>query len=119
MQLLKNVMLGLGVLLSASLLADTHADYSEAEVRRVDTENQRVTLRHGPIDSLQMPPRTMVVRVDNADDLVGLSPGDQILFQAEERDGRYVVTRLRMAGDAATSAAPATDQDAHADHHGH
>lgn len=119
MQPLKTLILGLGLVFSASLLADTHADYSEAEVRRVDADNQRVTLRHGPIDSLQMPPMTMVFRVDNPEDLAGLAPGDQILFQAEERDGRYVVTRLRMADDAAASAAPATDQDAHADHHGH
>lgn len=67
---------------------------ADGEVRRVDRAQGRVTLRHGPIESLNMPPMTMVFRVQDPAWLEGLKPGDNIRFQAERIDGAYTVTRL-------------------------
>lgn len=107
MRTIKTLSMLLAMTLAAPLLADTTGDaYSQAEVRRVDADNSRVTLRHGPIDNLQMPPMTMVFRVSNADDLKDLVPGDQVRFKAEEQDGSYVVTSLQKNAE-----------DEHAGHH--
>lgn len=67
---------------------------AEGEVRRVDRAQGRLTLRHGPIENLNMPPMTMVFRVQDPAWLEGLKAGDNIRFQAERINGTYTVTRL-------------------------
>lgn len=67
---------------------------AEAEVRRVDATNGRIQLRHGPIANLDMPPMTMVFRVQGPALLDGLKEGDRILFTAEKIDGAYTVTSV-------------------------
>jgi Cu/Ag efflux protein CusF len=52
------------VLAAASGLAQTAApDMAEAEIRKVDRDARKVTLKHGPIKNLDMPPMTMVFQV--------------------------------------------------------
>ena len=63
----------------------------EAEVRRVDTERQRVSLRHGPIPNLGMAPMTMVFQVRDPALLQRLRPGDRIRFSVDRVDGEYTV----------------------------
>lgn len=70
---------------------------SAGEVKKVDREARKLTIKHGPIDNLKMPPMTMVFRVKDAAMLDGLDAGSQIRFRAEEADGGYVVTRLQKA----------------------
>lgn len=74
--------------------ASASATLAEGEVRRVDRAQGRLTLRHGPIESLNMPPMTMVFRVQDPAWLEGLKPGDNIRFQAERVNGTYTITRL-------------------------
>ncbi|MFN3593315.1 MAG: copper-binding protein [Thiobacillaceae bacterium] len=74
--------------------ANAPTSLTEGEVRRVDRAQGRVTLRHGPIESLNMPPMTMVFRVQDPAWLEGLNPGDVIRFQAERINGAYTVTHL-------------------------
>jgi Cu(I)/Ag(I) efflux system periplasmic protein CusF len=68
------------------------------EVKKVDREARKLTIKHGPIENLKMPPMTMVFRVKNPAMLDGLEPGMQIRFRAEEADGGLVVTRLQKGG---------------------
>ncbi|MGQ9686357.1 MAG: copper-binding protein [Thiobacillaceae bacterium] len=72
----------------------TAASPAEGEVRRVDLAQGRLTLRHGPIESLGMPPMTMVFRVQDLGLLDGLKPGDRVRFEARRRDGVYTVVWL-------------------------
>jgi Cu(I)/Ag(I) efflux system protein CusF len=67
--------------------------YSEAEVKKVDVEQGKVTLKHGPIDNLGMPGMTMVFRAD-ADILSKVKPGDNVRFKADKVDGAIKVTEL-------------------------
>lgn len=87
----------LSLIAVASALADSPVAMSEGELRRIDQAGQRVTLRHGPIDNLKMPPMTMVFRLAEGVDLEGLAAGDQVRFRAENEDGSYVVTALEKA----------------------
>lgn len=77
--------------------ATTAPEWVPGEVRRVDRENRKVTLRHGEIRSLQMPPMTMVFEVRDPALLDGLQPGKRIRFAAEEVKGAYVVTAVEPA----------------------
>jgi Cu/Ag efflux protein CusF len=74
--------------------AAASAEWAEAEVRRIDAANGRVTLRHGPIRSLDMPPMTMVFQAREAALLAGLKNGDRIRFQAVSEGGKYMLTQI-------------------------
>lgn len=77
--------------------AASSADFSNAEVRRVDKDAQKLTLRHGPIASLGMGDMTMVFRVADPRMLDGLKQGDKIRFKADKVGGQYTVTELELA----------------------
>jgi Cu(I)/Ag(I) efflux system protein CusF len=68
--------------------------WAEAEVRRVDREAGKLSLRHGEIRNLEMPPMTMVFSVQNRSVLEGLQPGDRIRFTADQIQGAYTVLKL-------------------------
>ena len=70
---------------------------SDGEVRRVDAANNRITLRHGPIPNLEMPPMTMQFQVRDAALLQGLQEGSRIRFAAEKINGQYTVTVVQPA----------------------
>ena len=70
---------------------------SEGEVRKVDVAQGKVTLRHGPLANLDMPPMTMVFSASDPKMLEGLKQGDPVRFRAEKRDGGYVVTAIDRA----------------------
>ena len=75
------------------------AGFVDGEVRRVDKEQGKLTLRHGPIPALDMPNMSMVYRVKDPTMLEGLKPGDKIRFRAEKQDGTYTVTAVEPAGE--------------------
>lgn len=72
-------------------------DLTAGEVRKVDAAAQKITIKHGEIKSLDMPPMTMVYRVRDAAALGGMKEGDRVMFAAEKLDGQYTVTRLQKA----------------------
>lgn len=67
-------------------------DMAEAEVRKVDKDAKKVTLKHGPIKNLDMPSMTMVFQVRDTALLDKFSAGDKIMFTAEQLQGAYVLT---------------------------
>ncbi len=77
-----------------SAAADSSANMATAEVRRIDLRAGKITLRHGEIKSLDMPPMTMVFQAVDPAMLQGLKVGDQVLFQADQALGAYRVTRI-------------------------
>lgn len=73
------------------------AQEAEGEITRLDKTQGRLTLRHGEIKSLEMPPMTMVFRVRDPKMLEPLSVGDKVRFSAEKIGGHYTVTVLVKA----------------------
>lgn len=71
------------------------ATFSEGTVRRVDAANGKLTIAHGPLDNLGMPPMTMVFAVSGETSLDGIAVGDRIRFVAEKSDDAFVVTTLK------------------------
>ncbi len=70
---------------------------TDGEVRKVDKETGRLTLRHGPIENLDMPGMTMVFRIADKGSLDTLKAGDKVRFRAESDNGQLVVTEIRPA----------------------
>ena len=71
------------------------ADMTDAEVRKVDKDNKKITLKHGAIKSLDMPPMTMVFQVNDATMLDKVKAGDKVRFKASNDGGKMTVTELQ------------------------
>lgn len=65
--------------------------WAEATVRRINTRNQTVSLRHGDIANLDMTPMTMVFKLQDPTALEGLNVGDRVRFTADQIRGDYTV----------------------------
>ena len=77
--------------------AQGKGDMAEGEVRKVDKEQRKVTVKHGEIKSLEMPPMTMVFRVKDAALLDKVKEGDKIMFAAEKIEGNITITQIEAA----------------------
>jgi len=73
------------------------AAMSDGEVRKVDKEQRKITLKHGPIANLDMPPMTMVFRAADPAMVERVKAGDKVRFSAEKVGGEYTVTRIEPA----------------------
>ncbi len=73
------------------------APSSDGEVRKVDKEQGKVTLKHGPIANLDMPGMTMVFKVADPKMLEGLKDGDKVRFNADRINGAITVTAIEQA----------------------
>jgi Cu/Ag efflux protein CusF len=78
-------------------VAQATAALSDGEVRKVDKEAKKITIRHGPLANLDMPPMTMVFQVQDPSMLEQVKVGDKIRFQADKVGGAYTVTRIEPA----------------------
>lgn len=68
--------------------------YAQGEVRKVDKEAGKITLKHGPIANLDMPAMSMVFRAKDSRMLDNVKAGDKIRFKAEKVQGAYTVTEI-------------------------
>ena len=91
----------LTALLAAALTAtgawaSTHqgAALFDGEVRKVDKEAKKITIKHGPMQSLDMPSMTMVFQVKDPALLDRVKAGDRVRFHAEKLGGAFTVTRI-------------------------
>ncbi len=66
---------------------------ASGEVRRVDAEGGKVTIKHGAISDLELPAMTLVYKIDPAL-LADIKPGDKVKFTAKRENGQYVVTAI-------------------------
>jgi Cu(I)/Ag(I) efflux system periplasmic protein CusF len=64
------------------------------EITKVDKETGKVTIKHGEIKNLDMPPMTMVFRMRDPGMLEKIKTGDKINFSAEKIKGNFTVTEF-------------------------
>lgn len=71
---------------------------ADGEVRKVDKDAKKLTIRHGPLPQLDMPtPMTMVYQVKDPALLDQVKAGDKIRFVAEKIGGQFTVMRIEAA----------------------
>lgn len=87
---LGGLFLGLGVVLSAL------AQPVDGEVKKIDAEAGKITLKHGPIQNLDIPAMQMAFRVSNPAWLQKLQVGDKVTFEADKVGGQFTVTAIEV-----------------------
>ena len=70
---------------------------ADGEVRKIDKENKKMTIKHGEIKNLDMPGMTMVFQIRDISLLETFKAGDKVKFVAEKLDGGFVVTGMHLA----------------------
>jgi Cu(I)/Ag(I) efflux system protein CusF len=81
-------------LLAAAAFAQAALPAVEGEVRKIDTDAKKITLRHGDIPNLEMTGMTMVFRVKDPELLGKVKPGDKVRFTADKVDGALTVLSI-------------------------
>jgi Cu(I)/Ag(I) efflux system periplasmic protein CusF len=94
MRSISAVIFSLGAFFALPAAAQAPSDVAQAEVRKIDKESKKITLKHGEIKNLDMPPMTMVFQVKDAALLDKVKPGDKIQFRAIKDGGNYTVTDI-------------------------
>ena len=72
-------------------------DMADGEIRKVDMDNKKITIKHGEIKNLDMPGMTMVFQVKDPAMLTTVKTGDKVRFKAEKSGGAIVVTEIQPA----------------------
>src|SRR5258706_14199100 len=89
---MKKICLALLVAASLPAFAQQPAD---GVIRSVDRKAGTVTIKHGPIPAIDMPPMTMAFEVKDTAMLKKVKAGDKVKFQAEMRGGgKATVTEI-------------------------
>lgn len=78
-------------------VAQTAVSMTDGEVRKVDMDAKKITIRHGAIENLGMTPMTMVFQASDPALLDKVKTGDKIKFRAENTGGAYTVTQIEPA----------------------
>ncbi len=69
----------------------------DGEVRKVDTGSKKITLKHGEIKNLDMPPMTMVFQVKDPAMLEKVKAGDKVQFTVDNVNGAMTVLTIEPA----------------------
>ena len=79
--------------------AYAETNLAQGEVTKIDAKQGKMTVRHGPIPSLDMTESmTMVFRVKEKEMLDAVKPGDKIEFDVERLNGALTITVLEKRG---------------------
>lgn len=73
---------------------DMSKDMADGEIRKVDKDAGKLTIKHGEIKNLEMPPMTMVFQVREKAMLDKIQTGDKIRFKVINENGKMVVTEI-------------------------
>ena len=87
----------LGSLVATGMVQAQPSELAEGEVRKIDKDAGKLTLKHGPIKHMDMPGMTMVFQVNDKSLLDKVKVGEKIRFQLVSEQGRYVVTEIQAA----------------------
>ncbi|MHB8948402.1 MAG: copper-binding protein [Rhodoferax sp.] len=68
---------------------------TDGEVRKIDKEAGKLTIRHGEIKHLEMPPMTMVFVAKDKSMLDKVKAGDMVRFMVIHENGQMIVTDLQ------------------------
>ena len=94
---LKTLLLASTLALAAPLAALAQAELTTGEVRKIDKDSGKITLKHAEIKNLDMPAMTMVFVAKDKAMLDKLQAGDKVKFKAVNEAGKFTVTEIQPA----------------------
>ena len=75
----------------------TAGDMTDGEIRKVDKDTKKITIKHGEIKNLDMPGMTMLFQVRDPAMLDAVKAGDKVRFKAEKAATGIVVIEIQVA----------------------
>ena len=106
--LLAKIVMAASVVVASPSFANTHqgknqqsAAMTAGEVRKVDKDARKITIKHEPLENLDMPAMTMVFQVKDPAILDQVKAGDKVKFRAEKLGGAFTVIRMEQANETA------------------
>lgn len=84
----------LALLTATAVMAQVALPMADAEVRKVDIDAKKITLKHGEIKNLEMPPMSMVFQVKDPAVLANFKAGDMVRFTADKVNGAFTVMSI-------------------------
>ncbi len=75
-------------------MAQSAGEMADGEIKRISKGSKKLTIKHGEIKNLDMPPMTMSFGVSDEKMLELVKKGDKVKFKAESVDGKMVVTEI-------------------------
>ena len=85
-----------GQVVVAQIGAVNPAGMTDGEIRKVDKDTKKITIKHGEIKNLDMPGMTMLFQVKDPALLDKVKAGDKVKFTAEKAGGAIVVTEIQV-----------------------
>ena len=70
---------------------------TDGEVKKIDKEQGKITLKHGAIKHMDMPGMTMVFLAQDKAMLDTVKVGDKVRFRVVEQGGKMTVTEIGPA----------------------
>jgi len=84
---------------TAAILALSSAafaqEFTSGEIKKVDTAQKKITIKHGELKNLDMPGMTMVFAAGDDAMLTKVKPGQKIQFTADRVNGKLTVTAIK------------------------
>ncbi|KVK87567.1 RND transporter MFP subunit [Burkholderia ubonensis] len=78
---------------AATKVASSNA-LTDAEVRKVDAATGMVTLKHGALENVGMPPMTMAFKAKDAAMVKQVKEGDKVKVRVEQVNGTLTIVKL-------------------------
>ncbi len=86
----------IAALLTSAAFAQAALPLTEGEVRKVDIDNKKITIKHGEIKNLDMPPMSMVFQVKDPALLDKVKAGDKVNFTVDKINGAFTVLSIEL-----------------------
>ena len=80
-----------------ALAHDGHLPESDGVIKKIDAAKGKVSIAHGEIANLKMPPMTMTFTAKDPAMLKGFKEGDKVRFRAAEVKGNLTVVSIDAA----------------------
>jgi Cu/Ag efflux protein CusF len=79
---------------SSSSTTSLNTALTDAEVKKVDAETGMVTLKHGALENVGMPPMTMAFKAKDAAMVRQVKEGDKVKVRVENVNGTLTIVKL-------------------------
>jgi Cu/Ag efflux protein CusF len=94
---MRKALFAAAIVLAMPAAALAQASLVDGQVTKVNAAESKITVRHGPIKSLDMDAMTMVFRVKDPAMAKQVKAGDKIKFEAERVDGQITITKMQKS----------------------